>query len=320
MHKYTHAWLAFKAIERLQKIELAANDRKHADSLVNWFKNRKDGIINGAWYPDSVIKDNATSHVLKFSPAGSGQRSFRSLPSTMRLFMIGKKSGLFNTAYTVDPDTNLQRRCEALSHAVIDILRVQQIEQKGSPVVPTDNHIALTLFMLSHYIADAHMPLHCDSRRFSEGADIHATIEGIWEDEVRKQFKIETANERFAYDPEGYPLLISGSAYLNSFLKKVEDEVTHRNFIADWGQENGNVMEYIEGVCQYSYLLAYSYIPRQYNDTNVTLKNWQNLPGQTPSFDELTVIVLSDAIDSISRIWLRLWRRYKEWQTNVDAG
>ncbi len=53
--------------------------------------------------------------------------------------------------------------------------------------------------------------------------------------------------------------------------------------------------------------------PSQYDETSVTLANWQNLPGQGVSFEQFSVIVLADAIDTIARVWLRVWRRYMKW-------
>ena len=53
--------------------------------------------------------------------------------------------------------------------------------------------------------------------------------------------------------------------------------------------------------------------PSQYDETSVTLANWQNLPGQRVSFEQFGVIVLADAIDTIARVWLRVWRRYMKW-------
>ena len=38
---------------------------------------------------------------------------------------------------------------------MIDNLKMQETELKGSPISPTDNHVAVLLFMLSHYVADA---------------------------------------------------------------------------------------------------------------------------------------------------------------------
>jgi hypothetical protein len=62
---------------------------------------------------------------------------------------------------------------------------VRFIDNKYSffPMFFTDDQIVLGLFSLSHYLADAHMPLHCDKRDFSSGTcgNIHQEIEKEWE-------------------------------------------------------------------------------------------------------------------------------------------
>ena len=135
MKKYTHAWLAFKAIERLEKSRHSPANQKYADNLVAWFKGHKDGVIQGAWYPDAVIKDMASSHVLKFTRV-VGEGRFRKLPTTHLMYAKGKASPLFQQAFSVDKGTNLPDRCEAIGHAVIDNLKMQETEPKGSPIFP----------------------------------------------------------------------------------------------------------------------------------------------------------------------------------------
>ena len=90
MKQFTHAWSAFMAIKRLEDAafftefspKFVPADREYADSLINWFKSNKDGVIRGAWYPDSLITDNSTSHVLKFGPCGETEEELRQLPKT----------------------------------------------------------------------------------------------------------------------------------------------------------------------------------------------------------------------------------------------
>ena len=323
MKKYTHAWIAFKAIERLEKVSLNDPDKKPADGLMQWFLCHKDGVIQGAWYPDEIIKDNATSHVLKFTPAQVGSLEFRKLPETSLIYRAGKKSPLYNKPYTLDLGTNLPERCEAMSHSVIDNLRIQMAEAKGSPIAPTDNHLALILFMLSHYIADGHMPLHCDSRKFSDGAGLHGIIEGKWEDEVLAYYDIDFPNERFFYNKFGYPLLrneAAGTQYGDSILSCAEHELNGRAFDPDkYGTGNTNVREYMRAVCQYAYLLSYGFLPQGYDETNLNSNNWMVLPGQTINFKDFSTAVLADAIDSVARVWLRVWRRYLSWRKDVGG-
>ena len=319
MKKYTHAWLAFMAIKRLQETKLSTTNRKYANNLIRWFKNHKDGVTQGAWYPDSVIKDMANSHVLKLTPSDESPNRFKLLPITYLNYQYGKCSPLRNKSFTVEKDDNLPDRCESIAHSVIDNLKMQESENKGSPVSPTDNQIALLLFMLSHYVADAHMPLHCDSRRFSEGKNIHAYIEGKWDNMIRRYYKIDKGNERFFYDPDGYPLRNPGieQEYQLSFLKSVDEELHKRKFILSWGARNNNVWDFMSAICQYSYLLSHRFIPEQFNHTNVTLTNWQSLGSI--SFKDFSVAIFSDAIDSIARVWFRVWRRYLKWERKQRA-
>jgi len=307
------------AIKRLEETKLSDTDRRYANNLIRWFKNHKDGVTQGAWYPDSVIKDMANSHVLKLTPSDEAENKFKRLPATYLNYKYCKRSSLWKRSFTVEKHDNLPDRCESIAHSVIDNLKMQESEDKGSPVSPADNHIALLLFMLSHYVADAHMPFHCDSRRFSEGMNLHGHIEGEWDDMIRRYYRIDEDNERFFYDPDGYPLRNSSAdqKYQSSFLKTVDNILRDRKFIISWGAKNGNVWDFMSAICQYSYLLSYCFIPEQYDHTNVTLANWQS--SGSISFNHLSVAVLSDAIDSIARVYFRVWRRYLKWERKQMA-
>jgi hypothetical protein len=318
MKKYTHAWLAFMAIKRLEDTSISEENRKYANSLINWFKSHKDCVVQGAWYPDEVIKDMATSHVLKLTPLSDSDVKFKILPNTYMNYQYGKTSPVRSMSFTIEKGDNLPDRCDAIAHSVVDHLKLQEHEEKGSPVSPSDNQIALLLFMLSHYVADAHMPLHCDSRQFSEGINLHDHIEGEWEKMIKLCYQIDENNERFFYDPVGYPLKEPSKEqeYQSSPLKKVSELLDNREFLISWGGDNQNVWDFMSAICEHSYLLSYCFIPEQYTHTNVTLANWQSLSPTSPplSFEDYSVAVLSDAIDSIARIWLRVWRRYMIWE------
>jgi hypothetical protein len=315
MKQYTHAWLAFMAIKRLEETELSKANRKYADSLIKWFKDNRDGVIQGAWYPDMIIKDMASSHVLKFTPTEEGEKGrFRKLPTTHLVYQQCKNSALKQKAYDIDRDTNLPDRCESIAHSVVDNLKMQESEEKGSPIVPSDNHVATVFFMLSHYVADAHVPFHCDSRRFSEGENIHGKLEKVWDDEIRKYYLLDKANDRFFYDPAGYPLFNKEKKqlYKESFLKKIEDNLRTRKFSVSFGPKNGNVWDFMNAICENSYLLSYLFIPEGYDQTNVTSHNWKKLGSI--DFEDVSVAVLSDAIDSIASVYFRIWRRYMKWE------
>jgi hypothetical protein len=316
MKKYTHAWIAFKAIERLRSASLTDANRAFADYLIDWFHDHKDGVIRGAWYPDEIIKDNSTSHILKIAPTDpASEFRFRVLPSASLLYRSGRSSPHHNRAYTLEDKYNLPERCEALSHAVIDSLRIMEREPKGSALAPTNHHAALMLFMLSHYIADAHMPMHCDARPGDLGSfDLHAAVEQVWEEEVVRFYGIDRYHQRFLYNEQGYPLLRDHPDYHASILKSVEDELAARDFQITWGQGNGNVREYILAVSQYSYLLAYAWLPAGVDPARLDRATLQLPFGEGLGFRQMSLIALADAVDAVARVWLRDLRRYMKWE------
>jgi len=318
MKMYSHAWIAFMSIERLSTVHIAQAHQAVAIDLTDWFKKHRDRVIDGAWYPDTLITRNSTDHVRKFTPDPTGESHFRNLPSRNRMYLDGQKSPLYERPYTVNRKTNLPNRCEALAHSIIDQKKVQQKEIKGSPVSPTNNQLALLMFMLAHYVADGHMPLHCDSRRFSQGANIHSHIEKKWEDDIQRYYSVDRRNECFFYDRDGFPERTDAADYQNTFLPDLDQELQNKPFYFTYGQSNANILEFMDAVCQYSYLTSYMFIPPGYDESNVTTQNYHNLPGRMITLKQLSVNVFSDAIDSLARVWLRVWRRYKIWEANYS--
>jgi len=181
MKKYTHGWLAHAAIRRLEQAKVSSTYRPAANELVRWFRLNDDGVIQGSWCPDSVYHDNGTGHVLKIEPTTGGTNTFKKLPTNYLVDDVTKHSPLRTSSFKIDRKTNLPDRCEAIAHSVVDHLKMQYTEDKGSAVAPTNNQLGLLLFALSHYVADGHVPFHCDARSFSLGNDIHDEVEGEWE-------------------------------------------------------------------------------------------------------------------------------------------
>jgi len=291
------------AMKRLRYAEMEPSERTAANSLLTWLNNHRDFVIKGAWYPDAIICDTGTSHGIKYSPGGTNIK-YRNIPDN---YCIKKICGA-QMPYTVVKG-NLPDRCESITQSIIDNFKMQESEEKGSPISPTDNHIATLMFMLSHYIADAHMPLHCDSRQFSEGDDIHAKIEGVWDNLIRYCYKLDLDNERFFYNPEGFPL--SNNNQHNPVIDWVENEIIQRKFDSKYGSKNENTWDFMSAISQYSFLTAYQLIPEKYNETTL---QWDQFLTLTASrFDDFSKYLLADSIDSISKVWLRIWMRFQKW-------
>ena len=311
MKAMSHGFLALKTIERLEQAKIPEL-RDEADDLILWLRAHQEGVIKGAWYPDAVFKDMANSHVFKLAPDDSGQiKQFR-LPSESMFYKMGKESPLHGKPWrVVDPADNLPERCEAWAHSIVDHLKIQQTEGERSPIASSGNHIALALFILSHYVADAHMPLHCDGRPLGK---LHEAVESAWEHEVSRHFELDAHKTQFRCDAKGHPLWTTVD-HTGSFLEEVEAGLSERPLSTTFGgEDNKYVKGYMRAICHYSYLMAYRFVPAQYDEKNIDMKHWQELPGSTLPFRQLSAVVFSDAIDAIARIWLRIWGRYHKWK------
>ena len=346
MKQYTHAWLAMMAMKRIEYAKIPVKQQDDAKALITWFKNYRDLVLQGAWYPDSVFKDMSSSHIAKYFPLadyqkkGSGLESaladdvgeidgepeevndenpkirieskFRKMPQTLRMFNRGKGSVLYDQPYIQFKRHNLCDRCESFTESLIDSFKILTMENPGAPVIPSNNHIAMRFFILSHYIADGHMPLHCDARSFYNKNEVHAFIEKMWDDQVQAAYKIDEYNERFYYDKDGYPLL-NEDTEPSPLIKYVEKELRDRSFSWDWGDDNNNTWDYMSGITQYSYLMAYDLIPADRDPKQISTEYYLGTEAYQEHFEEYSKIILGDAVESIAKVWLHAWCRYRSW-------
>ena len=187
MKKYTHAWLTLAALQRLDEVRqgLRGTAKKKVDDLLEFIHDHRGRVTQGAWFPDSIIKDNSTGHIWKqrIPKRNEEDERIRNLPSLSLMTKYLDAKGTNDSSGAVLIKGKLPDRCQALSYGIRDMLQVQyqlghQQKDVGSPLMATNNEIALQLFMLSHYIADAHMPLHCDNRSFHKG--LHGSMEAVW--------------------------------------------------------------------------------------------------------------------------------------------
>ncbi len=319
MKKYTHAWLAMMAMKRIEKATIPDRQADDAKALITWFKNYRDFVLSGAWYPDSVFKDMGTSHIAKYKPDDKSDTDrFTVLPKTLQLYQYGLKSDLYGKPYYLDTSHNICERCEAFTESLIDSFKILTMENGGSPIVPSNNHIAMRFFILSHYIADCHMPLHCDARSFANDNDVHAFIEEEWDKQVQSSYYIDEDNERFFYDPEGYPRAKQEQTEL---IKYVEKELEEREFIWKWGGDGcKNTWSYMSGISQYSYLMAYRLIPADRIPKQITRASYRSSAAYKEHFLEYSKVIMADAVESIAKVWLHAWVRYRDWFRGTELA
>ena len=312
LKQYTHAWVALMAAKRLHlvKNKTGKKNKEAITRLLRFIRENNDGIVQGAWFPDSVIHDNSTGHIwqLKLN-TGTGKRIHK-LPGTLKIRQLLKDRKENENVELVGG--TLPDRCQALAYEIRDKLKIKYkvaVKQKnpGAAIIPTNNEIALSFFMLAHYVADAHVPLHCDERKFRDS--IHGHMEKEFEDAIKKEYTLiadpARKDKQFQLDSKGFPK----EKTLGPLLSEVKDDIENRPFTIGYGSKNNNVWDYMSDLCYYSFLLSTEIVPLSAN-TYMTKSEYKTKYHQ--NFIDASPAILGDAIDSLARIWLDVWKDYEQ--------
>lgn len=346
MKTIAHAWIGLMALERLKSISSKKSKgyiqknfknfplgkgfneyyREQAERFVRFFDKHKDAFIQGAWFPDSVISDNLTGgHTYKLKkPANKKEiaksRKIENRPP-LHLASVKAVEKRLNEKVYLSGGT-LPDRCEALTHSIRDMILIQRDQDKGSDILFNDDQITLYFLMLSHYVADSHVPPHSDQRDFYGPSTIHPDMEKYWDSEIKKFYEFDKKRKVFDYDINGAPEFKKNKSadFQNSFLYKALELLNKRSWDpADkkiLGENNKKVYDYVKSICFVSYLNSTSFIPdidkRQYQKLKI-LKDQK----YSKKLEELSINVLADAIDSVALVWLLTWDKYNKLKAEV---
>ncbi|MBW2974592.1 hypothetical protein KY366_02645 [Candidatus Woesearchaeota archaeon] len=349
MKSIGHAWVALMALERLKAPKkdgyIGRNFRsfflgssfnpyykEQAERFVQFFDKHKDAFVQGAWFPDSVIADNLTGgHTFKLSRPSNEEeeKEAKVIENTTPGHLSCRRqfvdiSRLKEKVCAKDKYT-LPDRCEALSHAIRDMILIQRHEPKGSDIMFNDDQITLYFLMLSHYLADAHVPVHCDTRDFYTPPKIHPDMEGCWDDEIKRNYLFDTKRKVFDYGLDGAPELYHDKeeGFKSSFLYEVLDVLSKRGWNPAGsrskflGKGNKKVYDYVKAVCFDSYLVSTWFIPEL---SKAEYKKIRILKDEEykEKLRRMSVHVLADAIDSIAMVWLLTWDSYNKLKEEAD--
>jgi len=297
---------------------------KQAERFVKFFDKHKDAFVQGAWFPDSVISDNLTGgHTFKFKkPSKKAEKEKAKIiknetPTHLSSRTLITKKSRFKEKVYAKANYVLPDRCEALSHAIRDMVLIQRDEPKGSDIMFNDDQITLYFLMLSHYLADAHVPPHSDDRDFYTPPTIHPDMEKYWDKEIKKFYEFDKKRKVFDYDLNGAPELIGKEieSFKKSFLYDVLKELNKRKWNPSdkkvLGKKNKKVYDYVKAVCFVSYLVSTWFIPELSKKEYKKIKIIKD-EKYKQKLRELSVHVLADAIDSIALVWLLTWNRYNK--------
>jgi hypothetical protein len=166
--------------------------------------------------------------------------------------------------------------------------------------------IALTFFVLSHYICDAHMPLHCDLRDFGGQKtktrripeDLHPEIEGLWEEQfpskedlILHRYKTKSIDNIIYALPKNSMIVIDQeskyglAAKINTITQDEWQELTY--------------------VCRASYALSRQWIKKPYNTVKEMIQDISQ-----EEFSRVTNCIFHDAVEEVAAVWYKAWQRF----------
>jgi hypothetical protein len=331
MNQPTHAMLAVEAYRKIAAASKTPEGKKNKlpglERLLG--ANLKDVVV-AAWLPDALIKDMLFGHVFKNSRYIGDQSARFSINKEDLKKHLADNAQVPKVAFDLVPDPwwsvpyrvkdnggHLPARVNALSQTVRDMFKMGDsdvvaltgIKSKGSEIVAKNilfspRNIATNLWMMSHYIADAHMPFHCDNRALASTAKqkTHGKFEDLWGKQVSMLF------------------------HTTEILKKTTDEIlaaklpTNSKFAGiDYGQEipplknSGDPWKEAVYICRVSFASSYALVPPNIaevdnQDKEVSLEDILSplFCGETRFWD-ISRAIMTDAVNSIAMFWQDAW-------------
>lgn len=332
MKQRTHTWLAIRAIALLE-------ESGEADGLVKMLKPHVTATAIGSWLPD--LRDtkpgsgDIDNHVFKMEPY-EGPEAWRfTLKKDDLLKKLGphRKAGAFidqwgnglssawwEAPYKADPQPgqHLANRSMALTTTLVDQLILGDpavadlVPGKVSFAIDLDpaartrrEEVATYFFMLSHFVADACQPCHCDARRlagYMKG--LHKEIEAHWDKEIGTYFdKVKLQNTAD-----------SAAAVLKK-AKEVGHELGLDFEPAVPALVSGDAWLEVLYLCRASFSLASIMVSPDeipYGSEELTTFDAVFDSAARPGLlGDLDRAVLHDAVLNIAIVWKDVWRTFK---------
>lgn len=324
-------------------------DEGKEKNLVKLLKPHARKATVGAWIPDQVDAKrggagSATdNHVLKMELYDGDDEERFITPKQELLKRIGtaRRTASFleedeslddswwSTPYRGDvpkPGQHLPNRAMALTTMMKDLLlmgdpvvdrlvpgRIRFAQYMDLEMRTTAEAASMYFFMLSHFVADACMPCHCDGRKlaaYDEG--LHKQLEGHWSK------KVGTGFEKKKLLPPDLELTESEArADANRVLQQARDVddkfgLEFRKPVPGLRPKQDVWLELIN-VCRASFAVASIIAPPElypYVDPDARAPFDTVLgQGKEQLRDEVDKIVMHDAVLNTAIVWKHLWKK-----------
>lgn len=334
MNQPTHAWLAVEAYRKIALLSETEEGKKKLEGLKQLLGANLRDVVVAAWLPDSLIKDMTYGHVFKNSLyTGDQKERFKLAKKDLKAHLSAHTltpkvafdrvpDAWWDGAYRVkDNGGHLPARVNTLCQAARDMLRMGDdevadltgIKPAGAACIAkslrySPRNIAMTLWMVSHYIADAHMPFHCDNRALASTAkqETHSEVEDLWGKQVAAIFhadKILNKKQQEILDAKPP----AGSHFAGIDFGTDLDPL----------KNSGDPWKEAVYICRASFAVSFALVPPSIAAVDdqkkaVSLQDIlekSSICGEA-CFWELSRAIMSDAVNSIAMFWQDVWVDY----------
>jgi len=331
MNQPTHAWLAVEAYRKVAaKAATAEGKKQKLDGLKEILGANLRDVVIASWLPDALIKDMMPGHVFKNSYYDGDQKKRfilsqqelkNHLPKDARLPKAAfgmVPAEWWNKPYRVkDGGGHLPARVTALSQTVKDMIKMGDADVVQASGVKPDGavniaksllysprDIAVMLWMMSHYIADGHMPFHCDNRALASTSKQknHSAVEELWGKQVPDIFHANTI------------LKMDDSAILGA-KPPAGSKFAAIDFGRDIGplKNGGDPWKEAVYICRASFAASFAFVPPTLAavDDDNTKVCMNDIMGNSccgeACFWEISEAIMADSVDAIARFWQDAW-------------
>jgi len=305
MKHNTHIYLAAKAIEFLYEgmanltyagsgravdAKKLREKRASAKTLQRMLLHYQQVISEASWAPDDILNDKSQFHTFKLYtdkefPGGS---SFAKEIHKEKYYRAKGGGGL---PYKVDH----------LSRAIADMDKLRRYNDRCSM-----EQIMYQYLMISHYIVDANVPMHCDLRddppsvsdttkpkngKYFKGS-LHGKIEKAWEDAVNP-IALEEGIIEASREKDDSPATFLSSAVVFHVADK-----EHCNLIRPVQISENSLMDYMIDLCISTKERSLKLFPIA--DPNEWTKD---------DLKAVTRPVFADAISALISVWMWIWEK-----------
>ena len=302
MKHNTHIYLATKGIEFLyeglanlryvksnNKANSATISKRRAEGkiLQRMLLHYQDAISEATWAPDDILNDKVQYHTFKLFTESEFPNSKGFAKQTYK-DKYRRASGGGGLPYKVDH----------LAHVIADMDKLRKYNDRFSM-----NQIMYQFLLISHYLVDAHVPMHCDLRddppkendtSKPEGKyyskTLHGKIEGLWEDAVNPIAIAEGIIKAKRKEDDGLPTDLS---------KQIQFNVTNRAHckeIIPYVIPRNDLMSYMIELCIPTKERALLLFPKDGPD------NWK-----MEDLEKMTREIFAQIISNIITVWIWIW-------------